>query len=94
MAMPAGIVLTGGSSLLRDITKSVQSTLGVAARVGYPSGLSGMTDEISDPSYACVQGLIKHALDDDVEVSGGEKGKVDVKGVFGKIGDWFKSLLP
>lgn len=95
MAMPAGIVLTGGSSLLRDITKFTQATLGVAARVGYPSGLSGMTDEISDPSYACVQGLIKHALDDDVEVSaGGEKGKVDVKGIFGKVGDWFKSLLP
>ncbi len=95
IAMPAGIVLTGGSSLLRDLTKFTQSTLGVAARIGYPSGLSGMTDEISDPAYACVQGLIKHAMDDDVDVSGGgEKGKVDVKGVFGKIVNWFKSLLP
>lgn len=94
IAMPAGIVLTGGSSLLRDITKTAQGTVGVSARVGYPSGLSGMTDEISSPSYACVQGLIKHAIDDDVDVSGGEKGKVDVKGIFGKVGDWFKSLLP
>ncbi len=95
IAMPAGIVITGGSSLLRDITKFVQSALGVAARVGYPSGLTGMTEEISDPSYACVQGLIKHALDDDVEIStGGEKKKVDVGGFFGKIAEWFKSLLP
>jgi len=94
IAMPAGIVLTGGSSLLRDITKLTQTTVGMAARVGYPSGLTGMTEEISDPSYACVQGLIKHALDDDVEVSGNEKSKVDVKGFFGKITEWFKSLLP
>ena len=94
IAMPAGVVLTGGSSQLRDITKFVQKVIGVAARVGYPSGLTGMTEEISDPSYACVQGLIKHALDDDVEISGSEKSKVDVKGFFGKIVEWFKSLLP
>ena len=94
IAMPAGIVLTGGSALLRNITKLTQCVFGVAARVGYPSGLSGMTEEISDPSFACVQGLIKHALDDDVDISGNEKGKVNVNGFFGKVGEWFKSLLP
>lgn len=94
IAMPAGIVLTGGSALLRNITKLTQCVFGVAARVGYPSGLSGMTEEISDPSFACVQGLIKHALDDDADISGNEKGKVNVNGFFGKVGEWFKSLLP
>lgn len=94
IAMPAGIVLTGGSALLRNITKLTQCVFGVAARVGYPTGLSGMTEEISDPSFACVQGLIKHALDDDVDISGNDKGKVNVNGFFGKVGEWFKSLLP
>lgn len=94
IAMPAGVVLTGGSALLRNITKLTQCVFGVAARVGYPSGLSGMTEEISDPSFACVQGLIKHALDDDVDISGNEKGKVNINGFFGKVGEWFKSLLP
>jgi len=94
IAMPAGVVLTGGSALLRNITKLTQCVFGVAARVGYPTGLSGMTEEISDPSFACVQGLIKHALDDDVDISGNEKGKVNINGFFGKVGEWFKSLLP
>lgn len=95
IGMPAGIVVTGGTGLLRNITKTVQSAFGVAARVGYPSGLSGMTEEISDPSYACVQGLIKHAMDDDVDISsGGEKKKSNVKGFAGKVGEWLKSLLP
>jgi cell division protein FtsA len=95
IAMPAGIVITGGTGLLKDITKFTQEVFGVAARIGYPSGLTGMTEEISDPSYACVQGLIKHALDDDVDISSSDKkGKVDVNGFFGKIGDWIKSLLP
>jgi len=95
IGMPAGIVITGGTGLLRNITKTVQSSFGVAARVGYPSGLSGMTEEISDPSYACVQGLIKHAMDDDVDISsGGDKKKGSVKGFAGKVTEWLKSLLP
>ncbi len=95
IAMPAGVVLTGGTSLLRDITKFTQCVFGVAARVGYPSGLTGMTEEISDPAYACVQGLIKHAMDDDGDIpKGSEKNKLEIGGAFGKIKDWFKSLLP
>ena len=94
IAMPAGVVLTGGTSLLRNITKVSQEVFGVASRVGYPSGLTGMTEEISDPSFACVQGLIKHALDDDVEINTGMSSKSNVKGVFEKIGSWFKSLMP
>lgn len=93
IAMPAGIVVTGGSALLSGITKLTQSIFGVPARIGYASGLSGMTEEISDPAYSCVQGLIKHAMDDDVEINT-EKKKVDIGGFFGKITEWFKSLLP
>lgn len=93
IAMPAGIVLTGGTALLKDITKFTQSIFGVSARIGYPSGLSGMTEEISDPSYACVQGLIKHAIDDDVEISASGSNKEGAN-IFGKVVNWVKSLIP
>ena len=91
--MPAGIVLTGGSSLLKDLSKFTQSVFGVASRVGYPSGLGGMVEEISDPSYACVQGLIKHALDDEGEIDTTKaKGK---GGAFkDRVVEWLKSLVP
>ncbi len=95
IAMPSGVVITGGSGLLKDITKVSQSVFGVASRVGYPSGLSGMVDEITDPSYAAVQGLIKHAIDEDVDVGTKEKGsKGNVSGFFQKFLDWVKSLKP
>ncbi len=93
IAMPAGIVLSGGSSLLKDLTKFTQSIFGVAARIGYPSGLSGMTEEISDPSFACVQGLIKHAIDDEVDVDTSHS-KSGGGNFFGKVTNWFKSLMP
>lgn len=95
VAMPAGIVLTGGTSQLKDITKVAQGIFGVPARIGYPTGLSGMVEEISDPGYAAVQGLVKHAVDDENEStssssqSGGGFGKI-----FSKIPEWFRSLLP
>ena len=93
IAMPAGIVISGGSSLLRDLTKFTQGVFGVAARIGYPSGLSGMTEEISDPSFACVQGLIKHAIDDDVDIDT-SRSKSGGGNFFGKITNWIKSLMP
>lgn len=97
IATPAGIVLTGGSSQLRDITKIAQSVFGTPARVGNPSGLSGMVEEISDPSYAAVQGLVRHAMDDEGEAHGGAAGGSFI-GAFGgvseKVVSWIKSLLP
>ncbi len=90
--MPAAIVLSGGSALLKDLTKLAQGVFGVATRVGYPSGLTGMIEEISDPSFACVQGLIKHALDDDSEL---ETTKSKGGGFFkNRVLEWFKSLIP
>ncbi len=93
IAMPAGIVVSGGSALLKDLTKFTQGVFGVAARIGYPSGLSGMTEEISDPAFACVQGLVKHATDDDIEIDT-SRGKASGENLVSKVTNWFKSLMP
>lgn len=95
ICMPAGVVITGGTSRLRGITKIIQAKFGVSANVKKPSGLTGMTEEISDPAYATVQGVIRHALEGASDAGAvGEKSKVDIGGVFGRVADWFKSLLP
>jgi cell division protein FtsA len=97
IAMPAGVVITGGTSLLRDCAKTAQGVFGVPCRIGYPSGLTGMIEEISDPAYATVQGLIKHALEDDgadsTAPSSSGVGSA-LGGIVGKITNWIKSLLP
>ncbi len=95
VAMPAGIVLTGGSSQLKDITKIAQGIFGVPGRIGYPSGLSGMVEEISYPAYASVQGLVRHAMEDESETHvSSSQGLKGIGGFVGKIVSWFKSLLP
>jgi len=95
--LPAGVVLTGGGALLPGITTIAKKVFGVPARVGYPKGLEGLVDEINGPAYAVSQGLILYGSQDEA----GGKGigltipSVDRSGsIFGKVGDFFKNLLP
>lgn len=96
ISMPAGVVVTGGTALLKDVTKIGQQVFSVPTRIGYPSGLTGMTEEISDPSYSAAQGLVKYAMDDENEGAVSTKGNGigNLGGVLGKITSWVKSLLP
>lgn len=98
IAMPAGVVVTGGSAQLYEITKTAQKTFGVPARVGTPTGLSGMVEEVSGPDYAAAQGLIKHAMAEDVDISSsvkpGREGSIPGANLFSNVVRWVKSLLP
>ncbi len=97
MNIPAGMVITGGTANLRGVTSLAQESFGVPSRVGNPSGLAGMIEEISDPAYSAVQGLVKHAMVDEggmgTEGVGGSR-LPDVKGIIGGVGKFFKKLLP
>jgi len=56
----AGIVLTGGGSLLRGCTELAEEVFGLPARIGVPQDLGeGLANEIESPEYATVAGLIR-----------------------------------
>ncbi len=56
----AGIVLTGGGSLLKGCTELAEEVFGLPARIGVPQELGeGLSDEIESPEFATVAGLIK-----------------------------------
>ncbi len=54
----AGLVLTGGTSLLAGITDLASDIVGVRTRIGYPQYVTGLTDEVRSPIYATVIGLV------------------------------------
>ncbi len=56
----AGIVLTGGGSLLRGCTELAEEVFGLPTRMGVPQELGeGLSNEIESPEFATVAGLIR-----------------------------------
>lgn len=58
--LKAGVVLTGGGSLLKGCTDLAEEVFGIPARIGVPLNLgAGLTREIETPEFATVTGLIR-----------------------------------
>ncbi len=60
--VPAGLVLTGGSSNLSGIDLLGREILGVPVRVGGPVGIYGISDVLHNPAYATSVGLLLWGL--------------------------------
>ena len=96
--LPSGVVLTGGGSKLKHMPEYAKEALGLAARLGHPSGFGGVADDIDKSEFATAIGLM---LTDAEQASrapsnrgGGIKFKTpsakDVKGKVSKVFGWFK----
>jgi cell division protein FtsA len=59
----AGVVLTGGGSLIPGTVELASDILGLEARAGRATGLSGgLVQEVSDPKFATGVGLVLYGL--------------------------------
>jgi cell division protein FtsA len=56
--LPSGVVLTGGGAQLKHIAEYAKQFLGLAARVGKPTGYGGVADNIEKPAFATAIGLM------------------------------------
>ena len=60
--LPAGMVLTGGSSALPGVRSLASQTLNLPVRIAMPENLFGMSDKLLTPAYSTSVGLLKWAL--------------------------------
>lgn len=58
----AGVVLTGGTSLMHGITQLAERIFEMPAKVGIPQGLKGMSGVVSSPIYSTGIGLVLHGF--------------------------------
>jgi cell division protein FtsA len=101
---PSGLVISGGGALTVGLIESAKRIMGMPVRIGIPTNLSGLVDEVDNPSYAVSVGLIKYAKNMADEFAPGGSifslsslpgvNKIPGKNLIGKIGPWIKSLLP
>lgn len=57
--LPEGVVLVGGGAKMRDIDSYAREQLELAARVGKPDGLRGVSEEVMRPEFAAAVGLMR-----------------------------------
>ena len=60
----AGVVLTGGGSVLDGMWELTEEVLGMPVRQGIPLGVQGLTHDLSHPVYATAIGLAKFAAEE------------------------------
>lgn len=60
--LPAGLVLTGGTSQLPGIRKLASEVLGLPVRLGKPENMVGMVDQLHSPAYSTSIGLVQWAM--------------------------------
>lgn len=58
----AGVVLTGGTSLMHGITQLAERIFEMPCKIGLPQGLKGMSGVVSSPIYSTAIGLVLHGL--------------------------------
>src|SRR6056297_3475983 len=62
-SLSAGLVITGGGSLIKNICPLANEVLGMDAKIGRPLGLAGgLIEEVNSPIYATSVGLVLHAI--------------------------------
>ncbi|PIT89431.1 MAG: cell division protein FtsA [Candidatus Levybacteria bacterium CG10_big_fil_rev_8_21_14_0_10_36_7] len=59
---PSGIVITGGGSLTVGAEEAAKRMLSMPVRTGVPSGVTGLIDDIENPSYATAIGLLRFGM--------------------------------
>jgi cell division protein FtsA len=60
--LPAGMVLTGGSSALPGIRQLSSRVLGLPVRIAQPENLIGLVDKLQSPAYSTSVGLVNWAF--------------------------------
>ena len=88
--LAAGVVITGGTSMLDGMPDAAERVLDLPVRRGIPSGVGGLSDIVSNPMYATGVGLILHACRhaEELEAVGVRGGKR-----FGKVLDRMRGWM-
>jgi cell division protein FtsA len=100
--LPAGMVLTGGTSALPGIRNIASQVLGVPVRIAKPENLVGMTDRLESPAFSTSVGLLRWGMlmnEFAPEAASRHtrpgRGHVDVSFIdWERVKGWLRRLLP
>ena len=86
----AGVVLTGGASLLEGSGDVAEEVFKFPVRIGTPRSISGLKDMVNSPLYATAVGLCQYGL---LELESGGFARDNRNGFLGNVGTRVKEWL-
>jgi cell division protein FtsA len=92
--LPAGLVLTGGASLLAGAAELGREVLQMPVRVAAPAGVGGLTDHLLAPSYSSAIGLLQWASRVVTTHEPQHFESAPAGGAMGRMREWLKGLFP
>lgn len=95
--IPSGAIICGGGAEVVGCLESAKRTLSLPVRIGRPTGISGLIDDITSPAYATVVGLIIYGAKNsstEALTSFTKKLKLPGKNLAGKFVNLIRDLLP
>jgi len=97
--LPAGLVLTGGSSQLPGIKRLASDVMGLPVRAAQPENLIGLVDKLNSPAFSTSVGLLYWGLQAHGNETGRKHGrrhhpKGEPNMILANIREWVKRLLP
>lgn len=84
----AGVVITGGTSMLEGMPDAAERVLNLPARRGVPTGVDGLREIAGTPMHATAVGLILHACRRTTDLETVGRGGRRVGRAFGKMRQW------
>jgi len=98
--LSAGVVITGGGSLLKGVPQLANEILGMDAKIGVPIGLTdGLVNEVKSPIYSTGVGLVRYVIDNGTRQNNSilntpKSGKSEdlVEKITNRMKSWFKEF--
>jgi cell division protein FtsA len=97
---PAGIVLTGGGALTVGIKEAARRTLAMPVRIGLPTNVKGIIDEVQHPAFSTAIGLVEYGSHNAPAKASSVKFSLPVPSgfaaskIFKKVVNLVKSFIP
>jgi cell division protein FtsA len=92
--VPAGIVLTGGTSKMEGVVELAEEIFHMPVRVGYPQSVQGLTDIVRNPIYATSVGLLQYGAEHQADGGpsrGAGPSTMPGEGLFSRVKAWVQS---
>jgi cell division protein FtsA len=86
----SGVVITGGSSLMKGMVELAEEVFHMPVRIGVPEYVGGFSERVRNPRFATSVGLVlagleKHEIDQAARIQG-----ASVKQIMGRMKSWFQ----